>query len=122
MEDLNLTPIQLRVLVALAAGKSNIEAAAEAGISVSTLEKWKRNPAFKKKLFESSAKLFDVTLAQLSLASSDAVKILVGIIEDDETPAKIKVSAISVVLSFSKYAREFLLESRIAALEEFLEK
>lgn len=118
-DDLSLR--QYRALTVLVA-RGDLEAAAtEAGVSVRCVKGWKTQPNFRKKLQEAVVKVFEASLAELTLGASDAAKELIRIIRDPECGDRIKVTAISTLFSTAALAKQLIIDSRIEAIEELLE-
>lgn len=117
MEDSEFSPRQYRALVCLAAGGSNKEAADLAGVSVRAIETWKSKSNFQRLLREATVRVFDQAIAELVLGAQEAAEQLRGIITDEETPARIKISAISTLLTNASKARDWAMEARIQKLE-----
>lgn len=119
VEDISIA--QYKALCLLASGKSNEEVAREAGVSTRTIERWKKDPRFEKHLREASAKMFDCAIAELCSSAVETAKELRQIILDEDTPKRVKVSAIQVLLSTAARAKESLLEERLEKLEAALD-
>lgn len=116
MDELSIK--QYRALCCLLAGGTQEEAAREAGCSVSSIEKWRKKPDFARLLRQSIAKVYDATLAEIVLGSMSAAKALRQIIDDDETPSRVKISAIATLLSHAEKAKQFAIEERLERLED----
>ena len=116
-----LTPQQYRAITLIAAGYSNTEVAQESNLSVKTIENWRKLPHFKKLLREALSQCFDAAIAELVLNSQKAARELNKIALDSETPARVRVSAITAMLTFASKAKEAHLESRLEILELQLE-
>lgn len=116
MDELSVR--QYRALCCLLAGGTQEEAAREADCSVSSIEKWKKKPGFSKLLKESIAKVYDAALAELTLGAMSAAKALREIIDDAETPSRVKISAIATLLSHAEKAKQFAIEERLERLED----
>lgn len=118
---MELNPKQAKALTLLAAGCTNAEAAKGAGVSSRTIDNWKSKPDFQKLLSFAVQAQLNASLAQLVAGASDAVKELNSIIISPDTPSRVKVSAISVLLSNAMKVREWALEDRLEALEGTLD-
>ena len=90
-------------------------------MSLRTIERWKKRTDFQKLLRESVAKTFDATIAELVANSRMAAIELQKIILDEDTPRRVKVSAIQVLLTTAAKAKESLLEERLESLEEIID-
>ena len=119
-EDDFLDANQTKALCLMAAGYSRPEINKQTGISVSCLNKWVKQPLFKKRLRESVAASYDSAIAELCSGSRDAAKELKRIVNDPDVPARTKVNAISVLLNNAEKAKTSLLEDRLEALENTL--
>lgn len=119
MDELSIK--QYRALCCLLAGGTQEEAAREAGCSVSSIEKWRKKPDFARLLKQSIAKVYDATLAEIVLGSMSAAKALRQIIDDDETPSRVKISAIATLLGHAEKAKQSALEERLERIEGLLD-
>ena len=113
---------QQRALVVLASGGSCEAAAKEAGVSLQTLSAWQRREDFQRLLKASVSKVYNAALAQVTLIACKSVKELEEIIDDPEVPARVKISAIALVLSTAKDANQGALEDRLKKIEELLDE
>lgn len=118
---MELTPKQAKALTLLAAGCTNAEAAKGAGVSSRTIDNWKAKPDFQKMLSFAVQAQLNASLAQLVAGASDAVEELNLIITSSDTPSRVKVTAISVLLGNAMRVREWALEDRLEALEGTLD-
>jgi len=116
----NLTPQQHRVLVQIAAGYPNTEVARSHDVTVKTIENWRKLPKFKELLREALSACFDAAVAELVLHSQSAAKELNFIIKDPDTPSRVRVSAITALLTFASKAKDAHLETRLEQLEKLL--
>ena len=116
-----LTPQQYRAITLIAAGYSNAEIAQESNLSIKTIEAWRKLPQFKQLLRDALSQCFNAAIAELVLHSQEAAKELNKIAFDSETPARVRISAITAMLSFASKAKESHLERRLELLEEQLE-
>lgn len=113
----NLTAKQAKALTLLAAGATNAEAAKGAGVSLRTIDNWKAKPDFQKLLSYAVQAQLNSSLAELVAGASDAVKELNSIITSPDTPSRVKVTAINVLLTNAMKVRDWALEERLEALE-----
>lgn len=111
---------QTKALCLLAAGYSKRDVAKQTSISESCLQKWSKQPAFKQKLREAVAASYDAAIAELCSGSREAAQELKRIISDPDVSARVKISAISTLLSNAERAKTSLLEDRLEALENSL--
>jgi uncharacterized heparinase superfamily protein len=117
----NLTPQQYGVLAEIAAGRSNAEVAKKYGVTVKSIENWRKLPRFKELLREALSQCFDAAVAELVLQSQNAARQLNSIIEDPDTPSRVRVSAIVAMLTFASKAKDAHLETRLENIEKLLE-
>ena len=114
----HLTPLQYRALVKLLTGCSNNEVSATLGISLKCIEKWRKLPKFKQLLRQALSDCFDAALAELVLNSQLAAKELGKIAFDPDVPSRVRVSAITAMLTFASKAKDAHLETRLEQLEK----
>jgi hypothetical protein len=69
----NLTPKQERAVLAILSEPNREAAAKKAGVSLTTLNRWKREPAFAEALRSARSSLVEETLGLLQLAATGAV-------------------------------------------------
>ncbi len=119
MDELNIS--QYRALCGLASGMTISEAAQIAGVSASSIDKWKRQPEFQKQLRESINRVFEASQARLVLGAQEAVDELRQIINDSDVSAKTRLSAINILLTQASKCRDFLLEQRLERIESLIE-
>lgn len=115
-----LSPNQARCLCLIAAGRSREEAAKETGVSKSTVDSWAKKPEFREMLNKAVSMVFDSALAELVSSSQLAARELKNIILDPDVPSRTKVSATQVLLSNAAHVKNYILESRIEAIENSL--
>jgi transposase len=108
-------------LCQLAAGATNAEAAAAAGVSLSCVEKWKARPDFQKSLKDAVSYVFDAAIAELVSGSRDAAKELKRIISDPNVSDRVKVSAIQTLFSTAEKCKQWQLEARLERVEGLLD-
>jgi len=108
-------------LCQLAAGATNSEAAAAAGVSLSCIEKWKAKPDFQKSLKDAVSHVFDAAIAELVAGSRDAAKELKRIINDPNVSDRVKVSAIQTLFSTAEKCKQWQLEARLERVEALLD-
>ncbi|MBD2255597.1 helix-turn-helix domain-containing protein [Nostoc parmelioides] len=118
---MSLTPIQNEALCLLAAGYSRDEVAGKTGVSKSTINRWVTQPDFKTMLRNAVIQVYDAAIAELVSGSREAAKELKSIITDPDTPKRVKVSAIQVLLTTAAKAKESALEERLEAIETALD-
>lgn len=118
---MSLTPVQNEALCLLAAGYSRDEVATKTGVSKSTINRWATEPDFKKMLRNAVTRVYDAAIAELVSGSRQAAKELKEIITDPDTPKRVKVSAIQVLLTTAAKVKESELEERLEAIEAALD-
>jgi DNA-binding MurR/RpiR family transcriptional regulator len=118
---LSLTPIQNEALCLLAAGYSRDHVAQKTGVSKVTINRWATQPDFKILLRDAVVQVYDAAIAELVSGSREAARELKAIITDPDTPKRVKVSAIQVLLTTAAKVKEAALEERIEAIEAALD-
>ncbi|MCC5661827.1 hypothetical protein LC608_33760 [Nostoc sp. XA010] len=118
---MSLTPIQNEALCLLAAGYPREEVSARTGVSKSTINRWATEPDFKTMLRDAVVKVYDAAIAELVSGSRQAAQELKAIITDPDTPKRVKVSAIQVLLTTAAKAKDSVLEERLEAIEVALD-
>ncbi|BAY67209.1 hypothetical protein NIES22_73720 (plasmid) [Calothrix brevissima NIES-22] len=118
---MSLSPIQNEALVLLACGYSRDDVAAKTGVSKSTINRWAIQPNFKAMLRDAVVQSYDAAIAELVSGSREAAKELKAIITDPDTPKRVKVSAIQVLLTTAAKVKESALEERLEAIEAALD-
>ncbi|MBW4450644.1 MAG: hypothetical protein KME38_28400 [Spirirestis rafaelensis WJT71-NPBG6] len=116
-----LTPTQNQALCLLAAGYDKHEVANISGITIRTLDRWRKNPKFDKLLKQAIRKTYDACIAELVSGSRDAARTLKSIISDSDVPSRVKVTAIQVLLTNASKVKDDLLEERLEAVEALLD-
>ncbi len=108
------------LLLALACGATQDQAAAKAGVSRSTVARRLEDPAFRKRLAETKADMVCRTGSHLSAGGTQAVKTLLELMERSVAPS-VRLGAARAVLELGLKVREAAeFEVRLAALEERL--
>lgn len=115
-----LTPIQIRILCLLASGKTKKEISDLTQVSSATIDRLSKNNNFKSKLREITTSVYDAALSELCNGAVIAAIELNKIIENPDTPAKIKISAISTLFTHAAKAKEFVLQERLEKIELLL--
>ena len=115
-----LTPIQIRILCLLASGKTKKEIYDITEVSSATIDRLSKNLTFKSKLREITTSVYDAALAELCNGAVIAAIELNKIIENPETPAKVKISAISTLFTHAGKAKDFVLQDRLEKIELLL--
>ena len=102
----------------------NVEDAARAaGVGVSTLLRWMKEPEFEAAYREARRAAFGQSVARLQQASSAAVSTLLKVMLDPATPPATKVRAVDSVLDRAAKAIEIEgIEARLTELERTAEE
>ena len=104
------------LVVALASGLSNRQAAKQAGCSERTVARRLADPAFRRRVDETRAATIAQTAAQLTAAGLAAVRTLLSLL--DAEGESVRLGAAKAILELGRSLRESQeLESRISALE-----
>lgn len=104
-------------LAALIGGATRGAAAAAAGVSMRTLERWLADPGFKAELEAGRRAAYDAALAALKGAAGRAVETLAGLLNSKRESERRHAAA--VILSYAFRAHETgELEARLEALEK----
>ncbi len=120
-ETPTLSTSQATALHALVAGSSDGEAATLAGVTPRTVRVWLREPGFRDALAEARRESLRTVAAQLASASLVAVRRLRTLVEDDQTPGYVAVSAASKLIDGALRAAELDdIEARLAKLEQVM--
>jgi predicted peroxiredoxin len=105
-------------LCMLAAGIPVAQVASTLGIARSTIYTWENDPKFEKKLNRAVERIYQAALSELVCNASKATQELVRIIESEDVPERVKISAISTLLTHIRHAREAHMLDVAADLEE----
>jgi hypothetical protein len=99
-DEPNLSPEQLKVLAALAAGRSYVDAAKEAGVSDRSVRRWRQSdPEFELALRDQFHTVRESVAIAASLATQAAVKTLAEIASKPDHPQVLR--AIQVLFDLS---------------------
>ena len=116
-----LTPRQMRAIGALLECRSNLEAAARAGIAPKTLYRWLKSPLFVAELQAAENKVIDGSIRRLAGLTGAAVEVLGDIMANPAAKHAVRVQAANVTLArFGDLHEEQELERRLTRLEEDL--
>jgi hypothetical protein len=118
MRRLDKTRLFERAIAALLSKPTVRAAARETGVSVRTLERWMKEPAFDALYRSTKGALIRSATSRLTANANDAAMVLKKIFSDKEaTPAaRVTAAATTIRLSLDAYELEEL-EQRIGALE-----
>ena len=106
----------LVLVLALASGLTNRQAAERAGISERTVARRLADPEFQRQISEAKAATLSQTVAQLTAAGLAAVTTLVRLLDADSESAQLG-AARSILELGTKLRESYELEQRITALE-----
>jgi hypothetical protein len=106
-----------KIICYLATGCTNKEAAQKAGVSLSTIERLKREAGFKQELSRAVNQVYRNGLTQLAMGIDKAVSELLRIIDSPDTQDRVKLKAIEILLTQAAHANNLALEQRISSLE-----
>lgn len=95
---------QERVALLLAAGRTQTEAAAEAGVAVKTIQRWREDPRFIHKVSWLRSELLANGLGKLSDATVEAADVLRGLLKSNNEA--IRLAAARSVLQVSNELRK----------------
>jgi AcrR family transcriptional regulator len=102
-----LSPVQAKVVLALAQGHTTTQAAQAAGIHRSTVYEWLKNdPGFAAALRQSRREYVRTLRDQMKELSSIALRTLRSLLEDPETPAPVRLRAALAVLERPRYPQQ----------------
>ena len=105
------------VLVALAAGKTVREAAAETGVGERTAHRWLADPQFRAELANARQEMIRQAVGKLADASSAAADELRRLLTDAESDAVRLRAAVAILDGLTKLREHVELADRVAALE-----
>lgn len=119
---MELSPNQIQAISVLAAGGTNREAAAAAGVTERCIEKWRaQNPAFLDLVESIALEVFNQSIKKAVSASNKAVEKLISIIENDDLPARTQIKACEVLLNHGEKLTLAQVQRRIKTIEQALE-
>jgi DNA-binding MurR/RpiR family transcriptional regulator len=114
-----LTPKQELLIAALLRSTTIQEAAHAAGVSEATAHRWIREAAFDAAYRAARRTAVRQAIARLQQAASQAVTLLIAVINDEQAPTSLRLRAAEKVIEQALKGVELEdLEVRIAALEE----
>jgi len=114
-----LSPAQRRAVAAIMTTRTTTAAAAEAGVSLRTLQRWLTDPDFRAALAAAEADVLAVTTRAVLANTLAAVDTLKAAIDDPEAGHGVKVRAADLLLVHGPRLYELrTLEARLQALEE----
>jgi DNA-binding MarR family transcriptional regulator len=121
--DYSLQPGDLELIMALASGKSQQDAARTAKVSRSTVSRRLEDVSFRREVDRVRRELFDSAIGQLSGATAEATATLRKLL-GGRTPATVRLGAARAIIDFAFKQREneimAELQQRIEMLEQLL--
>jgi N-acyl-D-aspartate/D-glutamate deacylase len=116
-----LSPKQQVVAITLSQGKTQAQAAAEAGCGLRTVQRWVTQPEFQEYICQSKRESYQQAISKLVSYTTNAVAVLDSVAADVRVPASTRVAAAKVILdsAIKAYGQEEL-ERRVSELEEKL--
>jgi hypothetical protein len=109
------------IVAAIAAGKTQGQAAESAGLSISTVDRRLQDESFRGEVDAARREMMTRTVGLLADAATGAVAVLVEIANDGEQAAAARVSAARAILTAQHQQVELVeLGQRVAALEAAL--
>lgn len=102
--------------LALAQGRTNGQAATEAGVSARTILRWLDDPDFRQEVDDTRTTLLRLAVGRLAAASTLAVDALVDSLTSERGQARV-LAARTLLDACLKLRESLELEERIAALE-----
>ncbi len=111
-----------KIICYLATGCSNKEAAEQAGVSLSTIERLKRDADFKTELYEAVHQIYRNGLLRLTLGIDKAASELLRMIESPDTPDRVRLKAIEILFAQTSNLDSLALEERLNRLQEQIER
>jgi hypothetical protein len=111
------------LVVALACGATVENAAQSAQVSPRTAHRRLSDPAFKGRVRIYKAEMVQRIAGMLTAGSLEAIKKLLGLVQDPQTPPSVLVGAVRTLLEFGIRVRESAdLEQRLAIVEQQLKE
>lgn len=107
-----------KIICFLATGCTNKEAAHLAGVSLSSVERLKRDQAFKSELSTAINEIYRAGLTRISLGFDRAITELLRIIDSPSTNDRTKLKAIEILFKQADAADTLALQDSLRRLEE----
>ena len=102
----------------LVAGKDNAHVARKLGVHKSQITRWRHDEGFNLALQRAYSQVYDDALNKLATVAIKAADYLEKVIDDPDAPTRVKLQAISLVLSHGQKIKDFQLAARLEKLEE----
>ena len=116
-----LEPKQEKMLIAVLANPTFVGAAAASGISINVLYRAMAEPAFKEAYAAARQDALTQAVGALQQAAGQAMEILLGVMQADETPPSVRISAARSILEYAFRGSELIdMSDRLSALESVL--
>lgn len=106
-----------KIVCLFATGCTNKEVAKLAGVSLSSIERLKRDPSFKSELSTAINQIYRAGLTRISLAFDRAITELLRIIESQQVSDRTKLKAIEILFKQADAADTLALQDRVSELE-----
>ena len=111
-------PTDETIMSALLTHSTPNAAAKKLGISINTVLKRIRDPAFSAELKKRRSEILESTVGTMQLMVSGALRTLDEVMRDQSVPASVRVQAASAILqNYLRYADYSEIERRLTALE-----
>ena len=107
-----------KIVCLFATGCTNKEVAKLAGVSLSSIERLKRDPEFKSELSTAINQIYRAGLTRITLAFDRAITQLLEIIDSKEVPHRTKLKAIEILFKQADAADTLALQDRVSELEK----
>ena len=108
-------------IAALLAERNHAEAARAAGINLSTLKRWMREPEFIQDYRRARWEVVEQGYARIQQNTPAAASILLKLMVDPTTPASGRIRAALGTFTLAREALHLDIETRVAALEQAAE-
>lgn len=115
-----LSSTQHTAIALLMAGNTRIEIAETLQIPIRTLDRWIASPGFRNTQKEAAITVFEQSLTVIAALTTKAVFELERILEDDDVPARVKLTAIGLILDNATKLKSYELEQRLEQIENTL--
>lgn len=106
-----------KLICYLIAGHTSKEAADKLGVSLSTVERCRRDENFQSELSKAVTEIYTSSLALAALWAEDAVNVLIEIASDETTPKRVRIEAAKVLLAQAEKGDLIEMSERLKRLE-----
>lgn len=107
-DDIN--PDHLEAIIMASLGYDVQVIADKCRVSYRTIQNWRSRPDFQRLVKQCTVKIFDRAISNISLGAESAAKELQSIIENSDTPVRLKLQAIGLMFSIGKNFKKNLVE------------